>query len=166
MRFLSAPPGLMIPLTAPSALHCDFQILPASWRDLGAVRRLEQICFPQDAWPLLDILSVLTFPNLIRLKAVCEDRLIGFVAADVRRHERLTWIATIGVLPEYRRQGVGRALMEACEALIPTPYIRLSVRASNQPAIRLYESMGYVPVGRWKAYYRDGEDALVMEKAC
>jgi len=145
-------------------LPCPYQIVPASWRDLNQVRYLEQVCFPQDAWPLLDIISVLSMPNVIRLKAVCDMQCVGFVAADVRRGERLSWIATIGVLPEYRGQGIGKALMEACEALIPTGTIRLCVRTNNREAIRLYESMDYKTVGRWKAYYQDGADALVMEK--
>jgi ribosomal protein S18 acetylase RimI-like enzyme len=141
-----------------------FQILPATWRDLTLVRSLEQACFPKDAWPLLDIVSVLTLPSVVRLKAVCDGKVVGFVAGDVRRDERMAWIATIGVLPEYRGRGIGRALMDACEAQIPTPAIRLSVRPSNLPAIQLYESRGYAAVGRWKSYYQDGEDALVMEK--
>jgi ribosomal-protein-alanine N-acetyltransferase len=151
-------------LTEAVLSDCIYRIGPASWRDLNAVRRLEQVCFPEDVWPLLDIIGVLTTPNVLRLKAVCAEQVVGFVAADVRRRERLAWIATIGVLPEYRGRGIGRALMEACEAQIPTPSIRLSVRESNRTAIHLYESMGYRQVGRWKVYYHDGEDALVMEK--
>ena len=39
----------------------------------------------------------------------------------------------------------------------------LEVRASNEPAIRLYEQMGYVATARRKRYYPDNrEDALVM----
>jgi len=147
-----------------SASECEIHILPANWRDLNPVRQLEQVCFPHDAWPLFDIVGVLTLPNVIRLKAVCEDEMVGFVAADLRRRERLAWIATIGVLPGYRRRGVGWDLMEACEAQIDLPAVRLSVRTSNHPAIQLYTNLGYRHIGRWIEYYQDGEDALVMEK--
>lgn len=42
--------------------------------------------------------------------------------------------------------------------------ILLEVRASNEPAIRLYESNGFQHVGRISRYYhRPEEDALVME---
>ena len=143
---------------------CPFQIVPATWRDLNPVRYLEQVCFPRDGWPLLDIVSVLTLPNVVRLKAICDMQLIGFVAADVRRHDRISWIATIGVLPAFRRQGIGRALLEACEAQLPTPFIRLCVRPGNQAAIAMYREMGYSSFERWKRYYQDGEDAVVMEK--
>ena len=46
------------------------EILPASLRDLGALRTLEHACFGRDAWSLLDLMAVLTFPDVIRLKAV------------------------------------------------------------------------------------------------
>ena len=76
------------------------EVEPASWRDLNAVRHLEQACFPKDAWPLFDMISVLSFPNVVRLKAVAGRRLVGFVGADIREKESTAWIATIGVLPE------------------------------------------------------------------
>jgi ribosomal protein S18 acetylase RimI-like enzyme len=107
---------------------------------------------------------VLTFPNVIRLKADHAGRMIGFIAGDIRDHQREAWIATIGVLPEYRGQGIGAQLLEACEKLLPTPSIKLCVRATNEPAIRLYRKFAYNIKGTWQHYYQDGEDALVMEK--
>jgi len=139
-------------------------IVPASLRDLGALRHLEQICFPKDAWPLLDLISVLSFGGVIRLKAVNEKQMIGFIAGDVRRMEGVAWIATLAVLPEYRGRGIGAALLQACEAQIPVSRIRLCVRPSNEGAIRLYERFGYARAGEWTRYYQDGETALVMEK--
>lgn len=136
----------------------------ASWRDLNQVRTLEQACFAKDAWPLLDLISVLTFPNIVRLKATLDGQMIGFIAGDIRRVENLSWIATVGVLPEYRNQGIGRRLLEACEAELPTPAIRLCVRTTNRDAIRLYARCGYDIIGAWARYYNDGEEATVMEK--
>jgi ribosomal-protein-alanine N-acetyltransferase len=118
-----------------------------------------------DAWPLLDLLSVLTYPGVIRLKAVKDKQMVGFIGGDVRRSEGIAWIATLAVLPEYRKLGIGAKLLEACEARIPLARIRLCVRMSNDEAIRLYERFGYKRVGEWSKYYQDGESALVMEKA-
>jgi ribosomal protein S18 acetylase RimI-like enzyme len=139
-------------------------IEPATWRDLNVVRTLEQICFPQDAWPLLDLIGVLTLPNVIRLKAQEDGKLVGFVAADIRRSQDLAWIATIGVLPEFRQQGIATRLLETCETRLEVARIRLSVRASNFTAIRLYTRLGYFRYGTWPRYYSDGEDALILEK--
>lgn len=132
--------------------------------DLNALRHVESVCFPQDAWPLLDLVAVLTFPGVVRLKAIEAGRMVGFIAGDPRPSEGFSWIATLGVLPEYRGLGYGRALLEACERQLPTRRIRLSVRASNDEAIRMYRNAGYVAIDRWERYYNDGESALVMEK--
>ena len=146
-------------------------IEPANWRDLNALRQLEKECFPKDAWPLWDLIGILTLPGVLRLKAVVDDQMVGFVGVDIRQAERLAWIATIGVLPAYRRQGIGGALLEASErelkareAQMAISAIRLTVRVSNGSAIRLYESFGYRRIGLWTDYYSDGEDGLVMEK--
>ena len=140
------------------------EIHPANIRDLGALRRLENACFEKDAWPLLDLIAVLTWPEVIRLKAVEDGTMVGFIAGDPRSSQALAWIATIGVDPGYQRRGIGRALLRACEAQIKLPRVRLTVRISNDGAISLYEQEGYRTCDIWKEYYNDGEDGLVMEK--
>jgi ribosomal-protein-alanine N-acetyltransferase len=91
--------------------------------------------------------------------------MVGFIAADIRHSEGRAWITTVGVIPEYRRRGIGEALILACEQALTEPEVRLSVRVSNQGAIRLYDRLGYQTVERWRRYYQDGEDALVMAKS-
>lgn len=140
------------------------QIQPATWRDLNSLRHIEKVCFPKDAWPLWDLIGVLTLPDVIRLKAVCEDKMIGFSAVDLRPSEQTAWIATIGVLPEYRGRGIGRQLLQASEEAVTLRSIRLNVRPTNYVALQLYQDFGYQKIGLWTAYYSDGEDALVMEK--
>ena len=139
-------------------------ILPATLRDLGSLRRLEHACFLKDSWPLLDLVAVLTYPDVIRLKAVNGEKMIGFIAADPRPSEGMAWIATLGVAPDCRRQGIARALLCKCESRIKQSRIRLCVRPSNQAAIQLYQVEGYFEVDTWRKYYSDGENALVMEK--
>lgn len=143
---------------------CPALIEPATWRDLNPLRAIEKVCFPKDAWPLWDLIGVLTLPNVIRLKAVLAEEMVGFIAGDVRPRESIAWIATVAVLPQYQRRGIGEALMLACEKQISTPRVRLSVRISNQGAIHLYRRLGYQDISTWPAYYSDREDALVMEK--
>ena len=139
-------------------------IQTASWHDLNPIRELEQLCFPLDAWPWLDMLGVLTLPSMVRLKAVEGDKITGFIAADVKRRRRFAWIATICVHPDTRGQGLGTTLINACEDRLTVPRVRLSVRASNTAAIKLYSRSGYIQTDIWKRYYRGGEDAVVMEK--
>ncbi|MBC8333926.1 MAG: GNAT family N-acetyltransferase [Anaerolineales bacterium] len=142
-----------------------FKIIPATLRDLNALRTLEDICFPEDAWSLFDLVAVLTFPGVIRLKSVKNGKMVGFIAGDPRPSQGFSWIATFGVLPDYRRQGIGRELLHRCEEQLSTPRVRLSVRLSNKNAIQLYRQEGYQTIDIWEKYYKDGSDAVLMEKS-
>ena len=140
------------------------EIIKASILDLNSLRKLEQESFAKDAWPLFDLIAVLTFPDVIRLKSMENGQMVGFVAGDPRPRDGWGWIATIAVDPRYRRRGIGRALLHACERSLGVPRSRLTVRISNQVAISMYEKEGYTTVDVWKAYYNDGEDGIIMEK--
>ncbi len=142
----------------------NYDIVDASWRDLGGVRQVEAVCFGSDAWPLLDILAVLTLPGVVRLKAAVGSEIVGFAGGEIKGGERMGWITTIGVVPAYRRQGIAAALLSKCELKLATSKVRLCVRQSNLEALALYWKFGYHQVDVWKRYYRGGEDALVMEK--
>lgn len=75
-------------------------------------------------------------------------------------------IVTIATHPDFRRQGLGRRLLQAMidKAIEAGALeITLEVRASNYAAQALYKSMGFVVVGVRKHYYHDnGEDAILM----
>ena len=90
--------------------------------------------------------------------------MVGFVGIDIRNSQNQAWIATICVEPEYQRRGIASALLTESESHIRQPVIKLSVRASNKSAINLYRRFGFQEAEIWPAYYRDGENALVMEK--
>ena len=142
-----------------------YKILPAGLRDLGPLRQLEQECFGQDAWPLIDLIGALTIPGVIRLKAALPDGgMAGFAACHRNHQEGAVWVATIGVGAAYRCMGIASALLRACEAQAGLPKMRLSVRISNEEAIRLYRKFGYYKIDLWPRYYAGGEDALVLEK--
>lgn len=140
------------------------EIVPASILDLNALRKLEKESFDRDAWPLFDLIAVLTFPEVVRLKAVEEGQMVGFVAGDPRPRDGWGWIATIAVDPNFRRRGIGTSLLRECENKLGVPRSRLTVRLSNEGAITLYQREGYQTIDLWKSYYSDGEDAIVMEK--
>jgi ribosomal protein S18 acetylase RimI-like enzyme len=140
------------------------EIQPASLLDLNALRKLEHACFDKDAWSIFDLAAVLTWPDVIRLKAVENGEMVGFVAGDPRPSQDAGWIATIGVDPRYQHRGIGRALLRACEEQMRFSRSKLTVRLSNDKAISMYEKEGYRTVDIWKQYYNDGEDGLVMEK--
>ncbi|HWQ08634.1 MAG TPA: GNAT family N-acetyltransferase [Holophaga sp.] len=73
----------------------------------------------------------------------------------------------LAVAPEARRQGLARTLLEASERFLAQEGIttlHLEVRVGNEPARALYEAMGWRPQHKRKAYYADGEDAMVYAK--
>jgi ribosomal-protein-alanine N-acetyltransferase len=140
------------------------EIIKASIFDLNALRKLENESFAKDAWPLFDLIAVLTFSEVIRLKAVKDGQMVGFIAGDPRPHDGWGWVATLAVDPRYQRRGIGRALLYACENKLGVPKARLTVRPSNHAAISMYEKEGYASIDLWKGYYNDGEDAMLMEK--
>ncbi len=144
--------------------NAGFEITHASWQDLNELRKLEATCFGEDSWPIWDLIAVLTLPKIVRLKALVEGKMAGFVAGDPHPREGIGWVATLGVLPEYRRKGIAAALLEQCEQDLQLPRIRLSVRRTNEPALALYRRFGYQMIEVWRNYYHSGEDALVLEK--
>ena len=74
-------------------------------------------------------------------------------------------IATVASHPDYRGCGLGQwlmlALMDAAKDRGATT-VTLEVRAGNTPAIKLYDKLGFQVTGQRVAYYRDGENALIM----
>ena len=70
---------------------------------------------------LFDLIAVLTFPDVIRLKAMEDGQMVGFVAGDPRPRDGWGWIATIAVDPRYQQRGIGRALLHACESKLGVP---------------------------------------------
>jgi ribosomal-protein-alanine N-acetyltransferase len=153
------------PLPANQAnLNVPFQVTRATWQDINDLRKLEEVCFEGDSWPLIDLIAVLTMPKIVRLKAVVNGKMAGFIAGDPQAREKLGWVSTLGVFPEYRRMGIAEKLLERCEEELNFPRMRLSVRRTNEPALKLYRKAGYQMVDVWRNYYHDGEDALVLEK--
>ncbi len=140
------------------------KISAATWRDLPTVHRLEKTCFPKDAWPIWEVLGVLVFPHVVRLKALLAEEMVGFIAGDYRARSKIGWIVTIAVNPSHHGKGIGSILLKSCEERLATPTVRLSVRASNQSAISLYQRNNYQQIEVWPNYYLDGENGLVYEK--
>ena len=100
-----------------------------------------------------------------------ESRIVAYGVLMVAPGE--AQILNVSVVPDGRRQGLGRALLRRFidEARrFGAEQLFLEVRVSNAPAIALYRSESFVPVARRKAYYPPGpdnarEDALVMRLA-
>ena len=129
------------------------------------VAELERICFA-DPWSEKSIASELDNKWALWLVALEADVVVGYVGSQSTVDE--TDVMNVAVHPEYRRKGIAEALMEKLVQelkLRGSHALMLEVRASNAPAIALYEKLGFGQVGLRKNYYRNPkEDALILRK--
>ena len=139
-------------------------ILRAGLHDLNTIRAIEKEAFVRDSYPLLDLIGVLSLPFIVRLKAEVGGKIAGFVFGERLFGIGKAWVTNLRVAKRFRRQGIGFALLRACEEGLEASRVHLCVRCSNQPAIQLYKRSGYREVRILQRYYQDGEDAFLMEK--
>lgn len=108
----------------------------------------------------------------VRIVAASDGRLVGFLSALRGGSRRIQHRCdfTMGVLAAYRRQGIGRRLLEALEGWagpLEVTRIELTVMAHNEPAISLYRRCGYQLEGTKHGAIRvrgAAVDELVMAK--
>ena len=142
----------------------SFRIVPMTAAHLPQVAALEKLCFPADPWSEGLFRDALESPHTVLLMAEGEDGgVLGYAVLSAVLDEGN--LDNIAVAPQFRRQGVADALLSALTEFGRTSLsiLFLEVRASNLPAIALYEKHGFVPVGRRKNYYETPrEDAILM----
>ena len=130
---------------------------------LNSLLLLEKRCF-SDPWSRGMMQSALADSSVLLLTLSDGEILVGYMMLLTVLPDGE--ILNLAVMPEYRRQGLADKLFDACLAYCRNRGIEilfLEVRASNTPAVSLYEKQGFVTVGRRKNYYRyPKEDALVM----
>lgn len=132
---------------------------------VAQVAELEKQCF-SSPWSEKSITSELTNPLSLWIVAVDGDRVMGYVGSQSVLGE--ADMMNVAVAPEYRRRSVANGLiMELISQLTSNNVhsLTLEVRASNIPAITLYEKLDFVQVGRRPNYYSSPkEDALILRK--
>ena len=140
----------------------EVNIRPFELGDLAAVSSIEEACF-DDPYPEYFFRQLSEANPATFLVALREKFLVGYAIMD--RWADRYHLVSIAVHPEHRRRGVAQLLMTRLESLLASGrIIRLEVRKNNKPAIAFYTKNGYNLAGVEEHYYRDGEDALIMEK--
>jgi ribosomal-protein-alanine N-acetyltransferase len=112
-------------------------------------------------WDERIIAGQLSQPGVFGLLDKRGGMLLARLAADEAE------VLTVAVVPERRQQGLGEGLMAAAaeEArLRGATRLFLEVSTRNPAARGLYQRLGFAQVGRRKAYYANGDDALVLSK--
>ncbi len=129
------------------------------------VAELEKLCF-SEPWSEKSVASELTNELALWLVAEEGERVAGYVGSQTVCNE--TDMMNVAVHPDFRRSGIGQALVNALVEELKgqeSTCLTLEVRASNAPAISLYEKLGFSEIGRRTNYYRNPkEDALILRK--
>ncbi|HEY5106813.1 MAG TPA: GNAT family N-acetyltransferase [Caulobacteraceae bacterium] len=145
------------------------RLRPATANDAGALARIHAACFPAP-WGAAQIGQLLGGPGSFGLLASAGRAASGFILCRVIADE--AEVLTLATVPRHRRRGLARGLLAAGAEVARTggaTSLFLEVAEDNIPAVALYETERFVPVGRRARYYaRPGEspvDALIMRRA-
>ena len=130
---------------------------------IGEIARLEKECF-SSPWSE-DGLKTELDNNFARFfVAFSGDEIAGYIGSHNVLGE--VYITNVAVFPEFRRKGVGKALVEFLANEMKAEnaeFVTLEVRRSNQNAISLYEKCGFQKVGERRNFYEKPiEDAILM----
>jgi ribosomal-protein-alanine N-acetyltransferase len=149
----------------------SFHVRGLTAQDIDAVLTLSGRPVEAPHWSRSDyerLVTVALEGSLIRcsLVAQCAGSVVGFAVASWLPQEAAAEVESLVVDENYRRQGIGSALIEACVAWAAgggATSIRLEVRASNAAALALYHRHGFRTVGARRAYYSAPvEDAVLL----
>lgn len=89
--------------------------------------------------------------------AIGMGMVIGYIFCDKDT------IISVAIDEKYRGKGIGRQLLNYCLNTYKTP-VKLHVRINNEPALKLYRSLGFIETETLNEYYIDPiEDAYLME---
>ena len=140
----------------------DFALRACLYTDLDRLLAVEEASFEDGPYSRFDFIYFLGRARDGFKIAEEGDRLLGYVIA--MGEEGVGMIPSIAVSPEFRRRGIGEALMEsAVDHLANYERICLLVNPDNTAAISLYHKFSFIETGRIiRGYYRNGDDAVEM----
>jgi len=138
------------------------QYLPA---DLERLYEIDRVCFPPTiAYSIGELRFYLAGRRSVGRVAEVSRRIAGFAVGRIER-DSVAHVITLDVMPEARRKGIGRALMDALHAEFDRQGVMcviLEVSAKDPEARRFYEKLGYRFAGLLPGYYNGEIDACRM----
>jgi ribosomal protein S18 acetylase RimI-like enzyme len=151
----------------PQPEEADYRIRPAQSSDVADLALLEESAFSTDRLSRARLAALVRSPAARLLACWRGDALAGYALLLTRRGSRKARLYSIAVAKSEAGRGVGSRLVKAIEGAARAAganQVRLEVREDNVPAIRLYQGLGYVQIGRRRHYYEDGADALLYAR--
>lgn len=142
-----------------------FRIVPMQESHLDELAEISRLCFSMP-WSRAGLAAELSSDTAHFWVAEENGRCIGFAGMHAVCGE--CYVDLVAVRPSARRRGVGERLVEQMIAWMEETrgeFITLEVRASNAPAIALYEKLGFERAGLRRGFYEDNhEDALLLTR--
>ena len=139
------------------------ELKKAELSHLAQIEALEALCF-SCPWTAAQLQNMMEDPRAAFFVLVDGGTVAGYTAFSTVLDEG--YIANVAVSPDYRRRGLGDALVSAMTEEArrrELSFLTLEVRESNAPARALYEKHGYGIVGIRKNYYeKPTESAILM----
>jgi ribosomal protein S18 acetylase RimI-like enzyme len=133
--------------------------------DFGTLYEIDQACYPADiAYSKRDLRAYLRFSGAECVVAEASDALAGFCISANQNGRG--YIVTIDVLEQFRRTGMGSALLREVERRLAANgvrEVRLETATDNDSAVAFWQKHGYRSLGIRKDYY-PGRDAFAMSK--
>ncbi len=139
---------------------------PFARADFESLYEIDQKCYPAEmAYSRREFRWYMRLPGAEIIIAESEGTIAGFILTAC--FERTGHIITIDVLAEFRRAGVGTALLDAAEKSLArrgATEIELETAVDNDAAIQFWQRSGYLTRGTLKNYYPGGLAAYAMMK--
>ena len=137
--------------------------------DIPVLASYEKLLFPYSPWNTAQFKEEFAGIPTTRFMSVAEseNKVIGYCGVFLPAPGVEADILTVAVLPEYRRQGIAREFMRQIEEWSHergASAMMLEVEHTNESAIELYTSLGYMKISVRMDYYGPGQDAFVMRK--
>ena len=152
-----------------------FKLRKFTPKDLERVIYINRTCLPENYIDQFFIDLYERFPETF-IVAEVNGEIVGYIMCRIEvglsnfglgGFIKKGHIVSIAVLPQYRRRGIGYALVsKAMEGMrfYDVKQCFLEVRVSNLPAINLYKKLGFKISKIIRGYYSDGENAYLMTR--
>jgi ribosomal protein S18 acetylase RimI-like enzyme len=159
----------MEPITStPRHIRRSLRVRAAREADLPELARIDQELFAPADYPYFVLRQLFDIHGRHLLVLTDGDRVHGYAWLAADQTADFGWILGLGVDEFCRRQGHGRRLLTSSmsqAAAAGLREVRLTVEPENDPAIRLYSSLGFMARGCRRDYFGPGADRLTMSAA-
>lgn len=134
--------------------------------NLSDLNSIKDILFSDfdDFWNYDILKEELSYKNSFYIIVIDNNEICGF--AGFKQILDSADIMNIVVKKNKRNNGIGTLLLENLVKIASEKHIKtltLEVSVNNIYAIKLYQNLGFKNVGIRKGYYRNGDDAIIMQ---